>query len=145
VTQAKVKVCLAINQSPRPRLAEHERSDLVALGHEVKPSKQRTLNGAGITKEQASDWERLSEVPADQFEAALATRSVHDLIAKPTPVSDDALLFIARDKLPSLHNFFYGQVYAAKNGRAFAPSHSLRSGHMITNPVLLNLYSYIIK
>ena len=118
MTQAKVKVCLAINQSPRPRLAEHERSDLVALGHEVKPSKQRTLNGAGITKEQASDWERLSEVPADQFEAALATRSVHDLIAKPTPVSDDALLFIARDELLSLHNFSLWLRLCCYTGRA---------------------------
>ena len=57
----------------------------MAPGHEVKPSKTQTLNGAGITKEQASDWERLSEVPEDQFESALATKSAHALIDKPTP------------------------------------------------------------
>ena len=66
----------------------------MASGHEVKPSKEQTLNAAGITKEQASDWERLSEVSDDQFETALATKSVRDLIDKLTPVSDDALLFI---------------------------------------------------
>jgi hypothetical protein len=72
--------------------AQGQRNDLVAPGHEVKPSKTQALNGAGITKEQASDWERLSEVPDEQFEAALATKSVRDLIDKPSPVDGDALL-----------------------------------------------------
>ena len=69
--------------------AQGQRNDLVAPGHEVKSSKTQILNGAGITKEQASDWERLSDVPEDQFESALATKSVRDLIDKPTPVEGD--------------------------------------------------------
>jgi hypothetical protein len=40
------------------------------------------LEKAGISTQQASDWERLSEVPEDQFEAALAQKSVRDLIDK---------------------------------------------------------------
>jgi hypothetical protein len=52
------------------------------------------LKKAGVSSQEASRWERLSDVPEDQFEAALATKSVRDLIDKPRPVSDDALLFI---------------------------------------------------
>jgi hypothetical protein len=57
-------------------------------------TKSHVLREAGISREEASRWERLSEVPEDQFEGALATKSVRDLIDKPSPVSDDALLFI---------------------------------------------------
>jgi hypothetical protein len=35
-------------------------------------SKAKVLNGAGISTQQASEWERLSEVPEDEFEGALA-------------------------------------------------------------------------
>ena len=42
--------------------------------------KASVLNSAGISTQQASEWERLSEVPSDQFEAALASKSVRSLI-----------------------------------------------------------------
>lgn len=67
-------------KEPNPRNAEQAKGDV--------------LSAAGISTQQASEWERLSEVPRDDFEAALSTKSVRDLIDKPTPVSDDALLFI---------------------------------------------------
>jgi hypothetical protein len=44
------------------------------------------LKEAGIDPREASDFERLSDVPRDEFEAALATKSVRDLIDKPSPV-----------------------------------------------------------
>jgi hypothetical protein len=53
-----------------------------------------TLERAGISTQQASEWERLASVPREEFEEALTTRSMRELIRKPTPVSDDALLFI---------------------------------------------------
>lgn len=57
--------------------------------------KTKTLEAAGVSTHQASEWERLSEVPQDEFETALAMKkSVRALIDKLTPVSDDALLFI---------------------------------------------------
>ena len=67
-----------------------------AHGNQYGKSDSRTkrdvLAEAGIPKQRAADWERLSDVPQDEFEAALATRSVRDLIDKPTPVDGDALL-----------------------------------------------------
>src|ERR1700730_4448849 len=39
-------------------------------------SKGEALSDAGISTQQASDWERLSDVPEDEFEAALSTKSV---------------------------------------------------------------------
>jgi hypothetical protein len=60
--------------------------------------KEDTLRAAGIPKQRASEWERLSEVPDAEFEAAFADNprpSIDFIIGKkPTPVSDDALLFI---------------------------------------------------
>jgi hypothetical protein len=63
-------------------------------GDEPQSLKSDVLEKAGVKARDASDWERLSEVSEDDFEAALPTMSVRDLIDKPTPVSDDALLFI---------------------------------------------------
>jgi hypothetical protein len=57
--------------------------------------KTRTLVDAGISTQQASEWERLSDVPQDEFETAPAEKSVRELIDKPTPVSDDALMLIS--------------------------------------------------
>jgi hypothetical protein len=73
-----------------------------ARGNQYKPAdpcnaeqaKGKVLERAGISTQQASEWERLATVPEDKFEMALATKSVRALIDKPTPVSDDALLFI---------------------------------------------------
>jgi hypothetical protein len=48
----------------------------------VYGGKTQTLSDAGISSQQASEWERLSEVPDDEFESALATKSVRDLIDK---------------------------------------------------------------
>jgi len=58
-------------------------------------SKGKVLSDAGISTQQASEWERLSDVPQDEFETALAEKSVRELIDKPTPVSDDALMLIS--------------------------------------------------
>jgi hypothetical protein len=54
--------------------------------------KDKVLDRADISTQQASDWERLAAVPEDKFEAALAQKSVRDLIDKPSPVDGDALL-----------------------------------------------------
>jgi hypothetical protein len=56
--------------------------------------KGKALEKAGISTQQASDWERLAAVPQDEFETALANKTLPDLLSKPTPVSDDAPLFI---------------------------------------------------
>lgn len=58
------------------------------------PTTAKTLSDLGISKQEMSDWRKIAAVPEDQFEAALATRSVQELIDKQTPVSGDALLFI---------------------------------------------------
>lgn len=70
--------------------AQGQRSDLGTSGD--RPQKSKILRDAGIAPRDASDWERLSDAPRDQFETALATKSVRDLIDKPTPVEGDALL-----------------------------------------------------
>src|SRR3984893_13706889 len=66
-----------------------------AHGNQYGKSDSRTkldvLAEAGIPKQRAADWEHLSDVPQDEFEAALATRSVRDLIDKATPVSGDVM------------------------------------------------------
>jgi hypothetical protein len=54
---------------------------------------------------------KLAAVPKDEFEAALATKSVRGLIDKPTPVSDDALLFIGSMRA------FERRGYLARIGR----------------------------
>jgi hypothetical protein len=56
--------------------------------------KGKVLQRAGVSTQQASGWERLSEVPEDKFEAALANRTVNELIDRITPVSGEALLFV---------------------------------------------------
>jgi hypothetical protein len=38
-------------------------------------SKHNILEDAGIPKQRAAEWERLSDVPHDEFETALATKS----------------------------------------------------------------------
>jgi hypothetical protein len=70
------------------------KSEKIKSAHSGVDPKHKVLERAGISTQQASDWERLSDVPEDQFEGALATKSVRELIDTPTPVSDDALLFI---------------------------------------------------
>jgi hypothetical protein len=53
--------------------AQGSRSDLTSSDGATKLTKQQTLANAGITKQQASDWERLSDVPEDQFEDAITS------------------------------------------------------------------------
>jgi len=43
--------------------------------------KNNVLERVGLSTQDASDFERLSDVPRDQFETALATKSVHDATA----------------------------------------------------------------
>jgi hypothetical protein len=68
-----------------------QRSDLGTSPNGGGKSKTEALKAAGISSQESSRAERLSEVPQDQFEAALATKSVRELIDKPPPVSGDAL------------------------------------------------------
>jgi hypothetical protein len=70
--------------------AQGQRNDLRTSAD--RPQKSKVLEDAGIEHQQASEWERLSEVPEDQFETALATKSVSELIVKPSSVDGDALL-----------------------------------------------------
>jgi hypothetical protein len=62
------------------------------------PRKQDVLKDAGIEPRDASYFERLSDVPREQFESALATKTVHDLIDKPTPGGDALRLYEAMQK-----------------------------------------------
>ena len=95
--------------------AQGARSDLVANGHEVRKSKRQALVDAGMTKEQASDWERLADVPQNRFETALATKSVRDLIDKPSLVtwkcSPGGLQPCGRPNRPCVSN---GPVFALR-------------------------------
>jgi hypothetical protein len=53
--------------------------------------KYRVLKDAGISTQQASEWERLADVPEAEFEAAIATNSVRDLLAKaPWPMDAES-------------------------------------------------------
>ena len=64
-------------------------------GERAQVGKLKTLTEEQeLRRSTASEWERLADMPHDEFESAIATKSVRDLIDKPTPVSDDALLFI---------------------------------------------------
>ena len=47
--------------------------------------KGKVLENAGISSQEASRWERLSEIPEDKFEAALAQKSIRDLIRLRVP------------------------------------------------------------
>jgi hypothetical protein len=104
------------------RLEKAPSGRAASLAPAGRESKTQVLNGAGISTQEASRAERLSEVPQDQFEAALATKSVSALIEKPTPVSDDALLFIGtmRDferrgylaKTPAASSSAVAKIYA---------------------------------
>jgi hypothetical protein len=44
-----------------------------------RPLKQDVLKEAGISHQEASEWERLAAVPKDEFEAALAAKSVRGM------------------------------------------------------------------
>jgi len=68
------------------------RTDLGTSRDNGEKSKSPVLRAAGISTEEASRAERISNVPQEEFEAALATKSVRDLIDKPSPVEGDALL-----------------------------------------------------
>jgi hypothetical protein len=56
--------------------AQGQRIDLVASPDQVSPVKKNILAGAGISTQQASEWERLASVPQEEFEEALAGRQV---------------------------------------------------------------------
>lgn len=72
--------------------AQGVRTDRETSPHNREKLKSKVLSDAGISTQQASDWERLAAVPQDQFEAAISSKSVRDLIDKPSPVAGDALL-----------------------------------------------------
>jgi hypothetical protein len=50
---------------------------------ERPPDQPQTLAEMGVTKDQSSKWQRLAEVPDDEFEAAIEERRVEQLTAKP--------------------------------------------------------------
>jgi hypothetical protein len=50
--------------------APGQRSDLTSTQH---ASKLDALEAAGVSRDQATRWERLADIPDDAFEAALAT------------------------------------------------------------------------
>ena len=62
--------------------AQGQRNDLGTSGD--RPQKSKVLEEAGIAPRTASDWERLDDIPDAEFESALATKSVRDLIDKPS-------------------------------------------------------------
>jgi hypothetical protein len=77
--------------------AQGRRSDFLTTAQEVHGPK--TNAELGVTDRQAADWQRLADVPDNQFEAALAgpgKPSISGIITaafppKPKPVSDEAL------------------------------------------------------
>jgi hypothetical protein len=70
----------------------HNKKQTPGQAESARQNKTDVLNGAGISTQQASDWERLAAVSNEEFEGALATKSVRDLIDRPMPVEGDALL-----------------------------------------------------
>ena len=46
-------------------------------------SETKSLEDAGISHQQGSDWERLAAAPQDEFETALANKTLPDLLSKP--------------------------------------------------------------
>ncbi len=67
------------------------KSEKIKSAHSGVDPKHKVLERVGISTQQASEWERLADVPEEKFEAALATKSVKDLTDKPSPVTSDAL------------------------------------------------------
>jgi hypothetical protein len=63
--------------------AQGQRADL--CGEHAQVGKLKALSNAGISHQQASEWERLASVPKDKFEEALATRSVAALLKEMAP------------------------------------------------------------
>jgi hypothetical protein len=63
-------------------MAQGRRSDL--CGEPAQVGKLKSLEDAGISHQQASDWERLAAAPQDEFETALANKTLPDLLSKPT-------------------------------------------------------------
>jgi hypothetical protein len=57
-------------------------------------SSDPTLKDLGISKQEMSEWRKLNSISDEQFEEGLANGTLPDMIAKPTPISGDALLFI---------------------------------------------------
>jgi hypothetical protein len=53
--------------------AQGQRTDLVPPRDEVLAPKQKVLSDLNISKQGAAEWERLADVPADEFETHLAT------------------------------------------------------------------------
>jgi hypothetical protein len=66
----------------------------------MSPAAQSTLADLGVSKKQLSDWQKLADVPDQQFEGALADSTVKPTTAgiiratsepKSQPVADEAL------------------------------------------------------
>jgi hypothetical protein len=54
--------------------AQGQRTDLVPPRDEVLAPKQKALSDLNISKQQASEWQKLADVPEEEFEVHLATR-----------------------------------------------------------------------
>src|ERR1700730_642784 len=55
------------------------------------PTEPKTLEQLGISKQEMSEWRKLNSISDEQFEEGLATRTLPDLLTKPSPVTSDAL------------------------------------------------------
>jgi hypothetical protein len=76
------------------------RTDIEPLSHGERGStKQEALEAAGVSVNQAHRWEKLADIPEDQFEASLVSErpttkgiiAAHEPKPPVTPVSDKAL------------------------------------------------------
>jgi hypothetical protein len=55
------------------------------------PTTPKTLSDMGTSKQEMSEWRKLAAVPDEDFEEALATKTLPDVLAKPSPVSSTAV------------------------------------------------------
>jgi hypothetical protein len=63
-------------RGPKPKSQSNQDGQLISAAEINSPSKAEVLREAGISSRQASEWERLADIPDTQFEAALAQSEI---------------------------------------------------------------------